>query len=72
MTSDQIVYAEAVAVAAASHGFEAVQAVVEAHGGRLEQSFASDLEVCFAIRDLPLAAAGRRDELAFSGDGSHR
>jgi hypothetical protein len=65
-TSDKIVYAEAVAVAAAAHGFEAVQAIVEAHGGRLKQSFVSDRKVCFAIMDLPLVAVRPRHERAFT------
>jgi hypothetical protein len=71
-TSDQIIYAEAVAVAAASHGFEAVEAVVVAHGGRLQQSFGSDHQVRFAILDLPLASARQHDERAFVADRSDR
>jgi putative methionine-R-sulfoxide reductase with GAF domain len=72
VTRDQIAYAEAVAVAAASHGFEAVQAIVEAHGGWLQQSFVSDQQVRFAIRDLPFACDGQPDERALDADRSDR
>jgi PAS domain-containing protein len=71
-TSDQIAYAEAVAVAAASHGFEAVQAIVEAHGGRLQQWFASDKEVRFTISGLPLASVPDRDASALAADRSEQ
>src|SRR5581483_6554869 len=71
-TSDQIAYAEAVAVAAASHGFEAVQAIVEAHGGRLQQWFASDKEVRFTISGLPLASVPNRNASALAADRSEQ
>jgi hypothetical protein len=51
---DKIAYAEARAVAAAAHGYEAVDAVVKAHGGRLHQVFGPDQQVRFTISNLRL------------------
>jgi PAS domain-containing protein len=58
-TRDEIAYAEARAVAAAGHGLEAVDAVVKAHGGQLQQEFGPDRQVRFIIGNLRLDSSER-------------
>ena len=55
---DKIAYAEALAVAAATHGLEAVQKVVEAHGGELHQAIGEHRQR-FTISKLPLDSRER-------------
>jgi PAS domain-containing protein len=61
-TTDKIADADALAVAAAAHGLEAIQAVIKAHDGELRQSFVQDREVRFTIRGLRLAPPGLNRE----------
>ncbi|MGP0089136.1 MAG: PAS domain-containing protein [Xanthobacteraceae bacterium] len=54
-TRDQIAYAERLAFSAAALGFDAVRAVIEAHGGELRQPTGSAGELRFRIQRLSLA-----------------
>ena len=59
-TGDKIAYAERLAFSAAAHGFDAVRAVIAAHGGELRQSTGSAGELRLSISRLGLATPRAR------------